>query len=79
MISWNYKQRDRQNMEICKKTKEETGWRKNGYSSALKKIVVKDKTSRKTVSKTVDLVVDGEEDTTPYHWLFLYIAYQINL
>ena len=58
-------------MEICKKTKEETGWRKNGYSSALKKIVVKDKTSRKTVSKTVDLVVDGDNKET-------YIDYDID-
>ena len=44
---------------------------KDGYSNALKKIVVKDKTSRKTVSKTVDLVVDGDNKET-------YIDYDID-
>lgn len=37
----------------------------------MKKIVVKDKTSRKTVSKTVDLVVDGDNKET-------YIDYDID-
>lgn len=38
--------------------------KKDGYSSTLKKIVLRDKISRREISKTINLVVDGNEKKT---------------